>query len=1160
MIRRSTLIAGEILLGLIAALVIGLAIAWWRLSQGPVDLSFIRESVQTQLSEARQGRPVHIERVQLAWSHSGGAVDVRAVGITIQDGHGHVLSHSDEARLELGVLPLLIGRISVERAEFSGGAITLTRRLNGVTYVAFGPEGAPPDIILPPAPENETLEHRVARTLDNLAAAFRPVGGAGSLRQISVRGARLAIIDEKGGGRWSADAANFQLSRQGQTLELTADARLEGAHGLAPANLRIATDTRFQSAVVSFGTHNVRPRALFSDAALGPFAGLDAPMSANIAIDLDRRSGVNRFEGDAVIGRGTADMAGGRFSLDGGRIHGRYDVDSDELIVDQIAVAGARTQMRGEMHLRNVSAIMRAAPNQPAAFDVSLPALQLDVPGTFTQPLTLSNVQAVGAIDGAARSINFTQLHAQTGAARINLAGRLYWGEAGADRATHMGVQMQGGIDGPVDVTTVMQGWPMTLGHGIHDYLSHALYAGRVTDVAVRLDIRPSDLAAPQFRDEAVDVRFNVNGGALRFINTMSPITDARGSGVLRGNRFDMTIAQARMNNIALTNGTISVPHFRHSENDYTTIAAHAEGDARNILEVLMQQPINLRDKLPVDAASASGHGSVNIRLQRPSRSDVRFEDWRFTVDGGIRNFAGNMSTRRVALSQGQLTVRGDQRAIVVSGPIRAGASAIDNVRWTENLARHGNDSSEYQISGDFDAVDLRRLGYTIAQYAEGRVGVTVTGQGRGFDVEQARVDVDLTNAAVDSPFSFYTKPAGVGASARMNVQRQGDGSLLFSNIDARGGGLTAMGRVRVSRDGRIMEADVPRLLIEGRSDAHLSALRANDGVLDVNVRGAVFDAAPFMDASSDETPAGDPADPATPPPESVRANVVVDHLKMRGGATLDDARVDVTALRGVLVSLVAEGHAPQNRAFSLALGPRPTDPQGHIRMRSDDAGFAARALTSSENVVGGTASADGDWHPGPPTTAQFDVRMRNFQIVRLPAMARLLSSAGSLTGMVEMLNGEGIGFGALDAHMVYANNQIRFTDGAMRGPSLGLTGSGSYDLRRDNLDINGVVAPSPVLNLSMLGNVPVIGDLLVSRRGEGLFGMTYSIDGHAREPRVGVNPVSALTPGILRRIFEPVQRDGGAHSTPDRSAAVAPSAAGGAAVAPAAAAEASAN
>jgi hypothetical protein len=127
------------------------------------------------------------------------------------------------------------------------------------------------------------------------------------------------------------------------------------------------------------------------------------------------------------------------------------------------------------------------------------------------------------------------------------------------------------------------------------------------------------------------------------------------------------------------------------------------------------------------------------------------------------------------------------------------------------------------------------------------------------------------------------------------------------------------------------------------------------------------------------------------------------------------------------------------------------------------------------------------------------------------------------LTGLAETLNGDGIGFSVLEAQMSYAGDRLVIREGAMRGPSLGLTASGNYDVRADNLDIDGVVAPSPMLNLSMLGEIPVIGDILVSRRGEGVVGMTYSINGRAGEPRVGVNPLSAFTPGILRRIFEPL-------------------------------------
>ena len=106
MIRRSTLIAGEVLMGLIAALVIGLGVAWWRLSQGPVELSFLKEQIQSELSHARGGRPVGIDRVELAWSQAG-SLELRAVDVTVEDGQGHVVSRAQEARIELGVLPLL---------------------------------------------------------------------------------------------------------------------------------------------------------------------------------------------------------------------------------------------------------------------------------------------------------------------------------------------------------------------------------------------------------------------------------------------------------------------------------------------------------------------------------------------------------------------------------------------------------------------------------------------------------------------------------------------------------------------------------------------------------------------------------------------------------------------------------------------------------------------------------------------------------------------------------------------------------------------------------------------------------------------------------------------------------------------------------------------
>ena len=69
-------------------------------------------------------------------------------------------------------------------------------------------------------------------------------------------------------------------------------------------------------------------------------------------------------------------------------------------------------------------------------------------------------------------------------------------------------------------------------------------------------------------------------------------------------------------------------------------------------------------------------------------------------------------------------------------------------------------------------------------------------------------------------------------------------------------------------------------------------------------------------------------------------------------------------------------------------------------------------------------------------------------------------------------------------------------------------------------IGLSGTMVPAYGIN-SMLGAVPILGDILASRKGEGVFGVTYAMKGPLDDPTLTVNPLSVLTPGILRRIFE---------------------------------------
>jgi hypothetical protein len=83
------------------------------------------------------------------------------------------------------------------------------------------------------------------------------------------------------------------------------------------------------------------------------------------------------------------------------------------------------------------------------------------------------------------------------------------------------------------------------------------------------------------------------------------------------------------------------------------------------------------------------------------------------------------------------------------------------------------------------------------------------------------------------------------------------------------------------------------------------------------------------------------------------------------------------------------------------------------------------------------------------------------------------------------------------------------------------VTANGRLELGAKSLDLQGTIVPAYTLN-SIIGNVPVLGSLLLGGEGQGLFAATYRATGSVTDPQISVNPLSALTPGFLRRLLQP--------------------------------------
>ncbi len=147
-------------------------------------------------------------------------------------------------------------------------------------------------------------------------------------------------------------------------------------------------------------------------------------------------------------------------------------------------------------------------------------------------------------------------------------------------------------------------------------------------------------------------------------------------------------------------------------------------------------------------------------------------------------------------------------------------------------------------------------------------------------------------------------------------------------------------------------------------------------------------------------------------------------------------------------------------------------------------------------------------------------LQIEDFRIRNAPVLAQIISSA-SIIGLLDNLNGNGLLFTKIEGSFAYKDGELTLNDGIAVGPALGLTMAGyeRYGKKQNTVNVNGLVSPVYIIN-GVVKAIPLIGKVLGGEKGEGVFGVSYKVQGNSSKPTVSVNPLSIFTPGVFRKIF----------------------------------------
>ena len=105
-------------------------------------------------------------------------------------------------------------------------------------------------------------------------------------------------------------------------------------------------------------------------------------------------------------------------------------------------------------------------------------------------------------------------------------------------------------------------------------------------------------------------------------------------------------------------------------------------------------------------------------------------------------------------------------------------------------------------------------------------------------------------------------------------------------------------------------------------------------------------------------------------------------------------------------------------------------------------------------------------------------------------------------------------------ARVVYVNGSVAVENGVVRGEQIGATFQGLLKDQSGRMDMTGTFMPAYGLN-RLFGELPFIGIFLGNGRDRGLLGITFKLSGQTDQPKLTINPLSLIAPGVFRQIFE---------------------------------------
>lgn len=1126
--------AASVLAVLLVIFASGFAVLWWRLGTGPINLDIVTPWLVSAI-EDNLGNEHTVEVGGTQIERAGRIrMAVRMRDIVVRDRAKAVVASAPKAEVRISTLALLTGRLRAQSLNLVGAELSVRITPDGEVIVSTGESGrplatgvtAPARGSVPPpggpaaTPSQAPVQTQSPGVARQVAPAATQSSGGRSgmegvmagldwldglsksgldgenLDEIGLKNGNLIVDDQRNGSRLKFENISLSLRRP-------------HGGGIAVSLAEEGKNAWSLKAVVGAPSDGVRSVELNADKV--PVRNIilalrlkdlhytaDLPLSGRIRGEIGRDGLPTYLTGKVSLGSGQViDLDTPDYPM---------DIDAAELSIDWDA--GRRVLVAPFQIVSGENRVTLLANLVPPNGEVQNWQLALSG-GTILfgpqkpgdDPLIFNRIAVRFRFDTDNRRVLLTQADFSNG--EISIAGSGAIDYSGEPRLTL-------GLAGtPMPASALKRIWPIIIVPEVREWITERVDKGTLQrmEIAVNSPVRNLSRSGPPIPDDGLAINFVASNVAMHPADEIPGFHDADLRARVTGRTATVNIGQAQVDTPAGRKLTISdlvfeIPDFVPKPPP-ARVRFRIDGPVPAAAEVLASDRLS-EFGVPIDPNASKGTMSAQVMLGLPIKNQLSKADTTYSINVDLTGFAADKLVMNQKLEANTLKIAANNQGFQVKGDVKiAGQPASVDYR---KLADSGDADIKLQTS--LDDAARARLGVDLGPAVTGNIPVKVNGKiGAADHDSKLGVDADLTAAKIDNMLPGWVKPAGKpGRMVFSAVQKPQ--STRLDDIVIDGGGTQIRGSLELDPNGDVLNANFPVYAPSEGDKTTLKAERGTDGALKVTMRGDVFDARSFIKSAM----SGKDADKNKPKSFDF-------DLDLKMGAVAGNFG---EALRGVDLKL--SRRAGVIKAFQLAgkIG-RDTPLIGDIRGRNqgrevvyletNDAGALFRFADVYSNMYGGKMWVAMDPPASDGSAQEGLLNVRDFSVKGEAALDRVAANG-------QQPGGNGIGFTHLRAEFTRQTGQLSIRDGIVRGPIIGGTIEGSINYPANQVRMSGTFVPMYGLN-NMFGQIPIVGLVLGGGSNEGLIGITYEVVGTPGKPVLRVNPISAMAPGVLRKIFE---------------------------------------